>query len=208
MPLPKSCVVCREDKTPDAFHKNSATRDGLCSTCKACACARTKAWKAAQPRARIRAAQAKYYARHASRIVAKQKERYGQKNKARLAALYQSQKAVFKARAKAWRLANPEKRKEMAATYAKAHPLVLRHKDARRRARVVAATVGPVNYERIYERDKGTCWMCGCKPEGKHLHFDHVIPISKGGPHTEENLRVACSQCNWKKGARIIPLAA
>jgi len=33
------------------------------------------------------------------------------------------------------------------------------------------------------------------------LHFDHVVPLSKGGPHTTENIRPSHSTCNLKKGA-------
>lgn len=35
------------------------------------------------------------------------------------------------------------------------------------------------------------------------LHIDHLIPISKGGPDTLENVRPAHGICNVKKGARI-----
>ena len=34
----------------------------------------------------------------------------------------------------------------------------------------------------------------------KQLQIDHVIPLSKGGAHTYENLRVACAACNGRKG--------
>ena len=34
------------------------------------------------------------------------------------------------------------------------------------------------------------------------LHFDHVIPLSKGGPNTIDNIRPAHGICNISKGAR------
>jgi len=36
------------------------------------------------------------------------------------------------------------------------------------------------------------------------LHFDHVIPLSKGGPHAAENIRPSHALCNLRKGARLI----
>lgn len=49
----------------------------------------------------------------------------------------------------------------------------------------------------IYKRDNHTCQYCGAT---KKLTIDHVIPKSRGGEDTWENLVVACSSCNTKKG--------
>lgn len=54
----------------------------------------------------------------------------------------------------------------------------------------------------IIERDNSRCHMCRKKCKPSEIHLDHVIPLSKGGPHTPENLRVACAKCNIAKGAR------
>lgn len=49
----------------------------------------------------------------------------------------------------------------------------------------------------VYERDDYKCVYCG---SDKNLTLDHVIPESKGGESTVENLVVACRKCNTKKG--------
>ena len=49
----------------------------------------------------------------------------------------------------------------------------------------------------IYKRDNHTCQYCGAR---SRLTIDHVIPRSKGGEDSWENLVVACSSCNTKKG--------
>lgn len=49
----------------------------------------------------------------------------------------------------------------------------------------------------IYQRDNHTCQYCGST---KKLTIDHVIPKSRGGEDTWENMVVACSSCNTKKG--------
>ena len=53
----------------------------------------------------------------------------------------------------------------------------------------------------IYKRDCNTCQYCGST---RHLTIDHVIPKSRGGEDTWENLAVACSSCNTKKGDKFL----
>jgi hypothetical protein len=53
----------------------------------------------------------------------------------------------------------------------------------------------------IYKRDKNKCQYCGST---KSLTIDHVIPKSKGGQDTWENLVVACAPCNVKKGDKLL----
>lgn len=52
----------------------------------------------------------------------------------------------------------------------------------------------------VFSRDDGQCVKCDSKEE---LHFDHVIPFSKGGSDTVENLQILCRTCNLKKSASI-----
>lgn len=67
-----------------------------------------------------------------------------------------------------------------------------------------------INLMRLYMRDHGVCQICG-KPltmEGDtnspdYPSIDHIIPISKGGDHTWENVQLACRRCNTIK--RDIP---
>ncbi len=59
---------------------------------------------------------------------------------------------------------------------------------------------------RILARDRFRCVCCGASPATSlncALHVDHVIPSSKGGRSTEENLRTLCERCNVGKGARL-----
>ena len=53
----------------------------------------------------------------------------------------------------------------------------------------------------IYKRDKNKCQYCGST---KSLTIDHVIPKSRGGDDSWENLVVACSPCNVKKGDKLL----
>ena len=51
----------------------------------------------------------------------------------------------------------------------------------------------------VFLRDRFTCQYCGSKDD---LTFDHVIPRSKGGRTTWENVSTACAPCNLRKGGR------
>jgi 5-methylcytosine-specific restriction endonuclease McrA len=54
----------------------------------------------------------------------------------------------------------------------------------------------------IYARDRRTCQYCGKKTRTQNLNLDHVIPKSKGGKTSWENLVCSCVPCNTKKGNR------
>ena len=52
----------------------------------------------------------------------------------------------------------------------------------------------------VFLRDRFACQYCR---SGDDLTFDHVIPRSKGGRTTWENVVTACSPCNLTKGGRM-----
>jgi 5-methylcytosine-specific restriction endonuclease McrA len=54
----------------------------------------------------------------------------------------------------------------------------------------------------IYLRDLFTCQYCAQEFPAEMLTFDHVIPRSRGGRTTWENVVAACAQCNHVKGSR------
>ncbi|MCU0534420.1 MAG: HNH endonuclease [Hydrococcus sp. Prado102] len=58
----------------------------------------------------------------------------------------------------------------------------------------------PLTRRNILERDRHTCQYCSYK--GEQLTLDHIIPRSRGGGDTWENLVTACVRCNVKKGNR------
>ena len=54
----------------------------------------------------------------------------------------------------------------------------------------------------IYERDRNTCQYCGECLSSTELNLDHVVPRTKGGEHTWENVVTSCLACNLRKGNR------
>lgn len=55
----------------------------------------------------------------------------------------------------------------------------------------------------LYLRDDFRCQYCGGAFDGRDLTFDHVVPRTRGGPTSWENVVAACRDCNRRKGARL-----
>lgn len=78
-----------------------------------------------------------------------------------------------------------------------------------------------INLERLFRRDEGKCWICGgqCDYDDKSISqsgheypgatyptIDHVVPVSRGGLHSWENVRLAHWKCNtMEKRDNIYP---
>ena len=54
----------------------------------------------------------------------------------------------------------------------------------------------------LFLRDRFSCQYCGCHGTVQDLTFDHVMPRSRGGQTTWENVVTACARCNLAKGGR------
>lgn len=78
-----------------------------------------------------------------------------------------------------------------------------------------------ITLEKLYERDNGICWLCGCQCDwhdyeitpggafvvGKNYPSeDHVIPLSKGGIHSWNNVKLAHHYCNSIKSNKVVSL--
>lgn len=55
----------------------------------------------------------------------------------------------------------------------------------------------------VLRRDGFVCTYCGNQGDGVKLHCDHIVPVSRGGPNSEENLTTACEFCNCSKHNRL-----
>ncbi len=60
-----------------------------------------------------------------------------------------------------------------------------------------------LNRRNIFARDENRCQYCGKRFPTSELTLDHVIPRSRNGGSSWENLVCACVACNVKKGGRL-----
>ena len=75
-----------------------------------------------------------------------------------------------------------------------------------------------IDLKDLFKRDDGVCAICGkrcrwddssTRDDGTFLAFgdypsiDHIVPLSKGGKHSWNNVQLACRSCNSRKGNRV-----
>ena len=180
IPAFKVCSHCKVEKTLDNFAKDKYRQDGYEIRCKECIRLKDSAFRAAHSQRLAVRARTYYYAHREQRQI---------HNRAYYS-LYHA--------------ANPEKARERRQRWERSNPLKRRQKYMRYMARKRGASLGTVNYERILARAGYYCHICGGVVTAETLHFDHVIPLSRGGSHTEENIKVSHGICNDRKGTRLL----
>lgn len=55
----------------------------------------------------------------------------------------------------------------------------------------------------ILYRDRNSCQYCGRKYQTRELNLDHVVPLSRGGKSTWQNVVCCCISCNSRKGGHL-----
>lgn len=75
----------------------------------------------------------------------------------------------------------------------------------RRRALKVGNGCEVFGVESVIARDGRACYICDLWIEqDKDITLDHVIPLTRGGPHTLHNVRIACRRCNSRKHNKLL----
>jgi 5-methylcytosine-specific restriction endonuclease McrA len=105
--------------------------------------------------------------------------------------------------------------REYARNYRKAHLLHCRelsrrwkriHKDKTNsywhsyRSKLKGSFIEDVDRLIVFEKDNGICYLCNQLVDPSNWHLEHMVPISRGGTHSYENVRVSHPMCNWEKG--------
>lgn len=99
------------------------------------------------------------------------------------------------------------RKKEKAAydlEYDRSHPEKVLAKSRNRRARKIVGggRFTAMEWKSLLERYNNTC-LC-CRRNDVKLTADHVIPLSKGGSNSIDNIQPLCKSCNSKKHAKHI----
>lgn len=98
---------------------------------------------------------------------------------------------------------NKETLAEYLKQYQKEHLEEYRVRNQRRNARkrLLPSSLTIQQWEEIKEHFNNECAYCG---KELPLAQEHVIPLSKGGEYTHNNIICACGSCNSSKGAKLL----
>ncbi|MFC2017964.1 HNH endonuclease [Chloroflexota bacterium] len=69
--------------------------------------------------------------------------------------------------------------------------------------RSISRSIPRVTQFKVLRREGRICSECGQAVKDEEIEFDHIIPWSRGGSSDENNVRMLCSACNRKKGAKF-----
>ena len=106
-----------------------------------------------------------------------------------------------KAQVRRWQIKNPEMHKQYLNNWRARNPEKVSDQNHRRRSRKNFNGVFTISKKFLKNLYASTCLNCG---SNQNITADHVIPISRGGRHSEGNLIPLCQSCNSKKGSKTI----
>jgi len=191
--ITKKCTKCKEEKNIGCFNKNKREKDGFQYWCKECQTIyhRENDKKYYQEkRDEILKQKREYYCNHKEEKSAYGKE-YRKKNKEKLKKMYSD-----------WVKKNREHVNAYSKQYAKDNPEPSRNASRRRRARKLNCEGGITQKEWmcVLEKYENKCLCCGIS---ENIEMDHVIPLSKRGMHTVDNVQPLCRSCNARKRDKV-----
>ena len=127
------------------------------------------------------------------------------KTESRLRGRLNARKPTDVARRKAYKQAHREHIKLWMRAYKRRRPELTQMESQRRRALLaeVESSLTAQQWSAIKAAYGHRCAYCG--RSGIKLTQDHVVPLSKRGPHSAANVVPACGPCNYRKGAKPPP---
>ena len=209
----KVCTKCNVEKPFSEFYRRQSSKDGHRTECKLCENTRSKIAYNSNPdyhRGRSRQWRIKNPEKHAS---AKRswKEANPEKVKVYEKTYYQKNSEKVRNRVKKYSIENSEKIKISNSRYqlihadeirtykkqwAKNNPEKISNSRNRRRTRIKNNKVFFIRDSFMKKLYGSGCVYCGTK---ENITADHIIPISRGGSHSEGNLQPLCAKCNSSK---------
>lgn len=190
----KTCGGCGIEQLAENFWRQRQSADGLNPWCKDC----HRKWRQ-ENREQVRKNDRRRYAENPERE-RERAQRWREANREtvneRAKTYYQENNGLERARER--RRKDPERfRAAVRRSYQKNRAKRL---DWAHRRRLIVDS-GEVSLGALDALLASPCSYCGAT---ERIEIDHVIPLSRGGTHAEENLTSACRSCNASKGNRLL----
>lgn len=198
----KTCTKCGERKLLTEYSKTRASKDGMKASCKLC----------------DSIAACNYYQANKSSIALKNKK-YSEENLESIATYRRSYREDNRNRKleqdRIYRENNRNKIQAASRDFYRRNKDLYIQKSRAARARKKKSSHEYYTEQQVLDQYGTACHLCtkevnleaprwvGVPGWEDGLHIDHVLPISKGGPDTLDNVRPAHGSCNLKKGDRI-----
>lgn len=130
---------------------------------------------------------------------------------ARMKIYYQANKEKVAAKAKRWRLANVDKTREYNRRAYRKDPSKAILRSRKRKIRMMGNGTAPYTLQEVLEKFGCVCYLCeqpidltlprkiGVEGWEYGLHLDHILPVSRGGQDTLDNVAPTHAICNLNK---------
>lgn len=104
-----------------------------------------------------------------------------------------------------WKKRNRERYLKQKQEYYQRHKEQYQEYIARRKSlEKYTRDAAKVSYLSILARDGYWYYLCEKDVMPEEVSYDHVIPLSRGGTHTENNIRITHLSCNLSKNNRLL----
>jgi 5-methylcytosine-specific restriction endonuclease McrA len=192
VPPTKVCTKCKEGLSLEAFGPKRRGKFGRKSECKKCLAEKEEVRRTSDPEA-CRAYKRKWWAENPR--TPEQKETSAFKSRS----WYAQNKSRRRVTLRAWIKNNPDRFKEIQRRYLVKSPV-----HVRRAAHwaLIEKNLTEAEWSETLAYFNHACAYC--LRSDVPLTMDHIIPVSKGGPHTQGNVVPSCKSCNSRKGARLL----
>lgn len=184
----KVCSKCKTWRIVERFRKRLLSLDGYNSLCRECENAKTREWRT-NNKDRVRELNQQYY------------EANREERKAYHRQYRRDHPEYFQEKMDEFREQNPSYHRDYMREWLRDNPDKRREKDFNRRARKKGngGSFTVQEWEKLKQFYNYTCLRCGRSEPDTKLTVDHIVPLSKGGRNSIDNIQPLCLPCNCSK---------
>lgn len=215
----KRCTACKNvfPASAEFFHLNKKAKDGFAERCKQCRVSYSKRYYQEHKDDR-KVYNAQYHALHRE----ENKDRCAKYNKEHSEEIRKKQKQYYEDNHEALMLQKAkyreENRERLKQYYQTPRGIIAKRAGAHNRRARKRNAEGTHTTEELYQqlkRQKNRCYYCKARlGKGRNnWNADHIVPLSKGGGNSIDNIVIACPKCNrdkynrmpheWRNGGRL-----